>query len=214
VIFGRPETLRFDENEMESLVSVVDGIGVSAMADWDFEVLSEISDYSRKAGKSFALHCSEVVREEIDAILDLKPSFLVHMIQASYSDMEKVSAEKIPIVTCPSANTFFDLRPPLEKMIEADVRVCLGTDNAMLTKPDMFSELRRLRSMFPEETLSDTHLVDTVLDNGRKTLNSILGLRDEVGEYPEFILLDRALDDPYKQVLQARAKDIHSVNQR
>ncbi len=211
-VFGRPVGEKYDKTEMASLLPIVDGIGVSALVDWDYEGLRLTSEHTRKAGKTFALHCSELVREDLEVILGLKPAFLVHMIEATDSDLEACTAGNVPIVICPTVNSFFGIRPPLERMIRAGVRICLGTDNAMLAPPDMFSEMRALRSLLSEEAVSDAGLFDMVFDNGRKALNSILGLGGEVSGYPEFLVLDRPLENPYKQVLQASAENIHPIS--
>lgn len=212
MVYGRPLGEKYSETEMASLLPVVDGIGVSALADWDLEELRLTSEHARKAGKAFALHSSELVREDLEAILELEPAFLVHMIEATDSDLEACAAGNVPIVICPTANSFFGIRPPLERMIRTGVQICLGTDNAMLAPPDMFSEMRALRSLLSEEAMSDAGFFGMVFDNGRKALNSTLGLGGEVSGYPEFLVLDRPLENPYKQVLKASAENIHPAS--
>ncbi|KYK30588.1 MAG: hypothetical protein AYK23_00935 [Candidatus Proteinoplasmatales archaeon SG8-5] len=212
VIFGRPSTQAFDEAEVDSLLSVVDGIGVSGIAEWNRGELKELADMARRAGKPFSLHASESMREDIDAILDMRPAFLIHMIEATDSDLEVCASSQTPIVVCPTANSFFGIRAPVERMLEAGVKVCLGTDNAMLATPDILSEMRALRAMVQKDRLSNPALFRICLDNGRKTLNSILGLSAEVGEYGDFLVLDKPLDDPFGQVLEATEEDIHPVS--
>ncbi len=217
VIFGRPKETRYHETETDSLLPTVDGIGVSAINDWDLDELRQLSEHTRSSGKPFALHASETVREDIEAILDLEPTFLVHMIAATDADLEACSATNVPIVICPTANDFFGLRPPLERMMKADVQVCLGTDNAMLASPDMFSELRKTRAVVSKDVVSDASIFEMTFDNGRKVLNSILGLGAEDGEYPEFLVLDGPMENPldmpmvcpWETVMKARAEDIY-----
>ncbi|MCK4265811.1 MAG: amidohydrolase family protein [Thermoplasmata archaeon] len=208
VIFGRPENLEYNEAELESLLKVVDGIGVSSITDWDPAQLADVSAHARRRNKPFALHASEVSREDMDAILDLSPSLLVHMIHASSEDLGKCADADVPIVLCPSSNSFFGLKAPIKEMFYAGVTVCLGTDNAMLTEPDMFKEMRAFRSLVPGDLLTDAGLLEVVLDNGRKVLNSILGLGARRGEYPDFLVLDLPLNDPYRSVLGASTKDV------
>jgi cytosine/adenosine deaminase-related metal-dependent hydrolase len=191
---------------------VADGIGVSAMADWDQEELRGLADAAAKAGKPFALHASETAREDIDAIMELEPAFLVHMIEATDSDLGMCASAGIPVVVCPTANAFFGLRPPVEMMLEVGVTVCLGTDNAMLAPPDMFSEIRAMRALVPEDVLTDAELLAMVFENGRKTLNSTIGLGGKVGEHVEFLVLDMPQDNPFRRVLTATAENIHPVS--
>jgi cytosine/adenosine deaminase-related metal-dependent hydrolase len=212
VIFGRPDGRSCDGEELAALLSVADGIGVSAMADWDQEELRGLADAAAKAGKPFALHASETAREDIDAIMELEPAFLVHMIEATDSDLGMCASAGIPVVVCPTANAFFGLRPPVEMMLEVGVTVCLGTDNAMLAPPDMFSEIRAMRALIPEDVLTDAELLAMVFENGRKTLNSTIGLGGKVGEHVEFLVLDMPQDNPFRRVLTATAENIHPVS--
>jgi cytosine/adenosine deaminase-related metal-dependent hydrolase len=212
VIFGRPEVQTYKDEEVASLLSVVDGIGVSGVAEWDPGELRELADRTQSAGKPFALHVSETAREDIDVILDLKPAFLIHMVEATDSDLELCASSGIPIVVCPTANSFFGIRAPVERMLKAGVEVCLGTDNAMLAPPDILAEMRALRNLVPEPDMAGPDLLRIGLDNGRKTLNSILGLGAEVGEYGEFLVLDGALEEPHERVLGATADNIHPIS--
>jgi len=214
VIFGRPLGMIYDKNEMDSLLHIVDGIGLSAINDWDHEEILSISEHTRAAGKPFALHASEAVREDIDSIIGLKPSFLVHMTKAAPEDLKVCADNNIPIVICPGSNEFFGLEPPVKEMRGAGVTVCLGTDNAMISKPDMLAELGKLRSMFSKDDVPDSYLLELMFDNSRKTLNSILGLGGEDPEYPEFLVLDSSQDDPIQGLLDADLEDVILIQDR
>jgi cytosine/adenosine deaminase-related metal-dependent hydrolase len=146
-ILGRPKGLAYDREEVEAILSLCDGIGISALRDWDRAELSDLSTHVRGKGKTFALHASETVREDIDGILDLEPEFLVHMVKGTRSDFNRLSVLGIPIVVCPRSNLFFGLRPPIKAMVDADVPVCIGTDNAMLTDLSLLGELRAAREL-------------------------------------------------------------------
>src|SRR5207245_9323158 len=78
-----------DPREVAASLRASDGIAVSSYIDWPRDAIEKLAADARRAKKIFAIHCSERVREEIDAVLDLKPAFLVHMIHATDADLER-----------------------------------------------------------------------------------------------------------------------------
>ncbi|UCH89393.1 MAG: amidohydrolase family protein [Thermoplasmata archaeon] len=140
-VLGRPAALRFDKSELNKIFKLSDGIGLSAFSDWDKDAITAISAVTHRNNKLFALHVSEAVREDIDEILDLNPHYIIHLIEATNKDLQKISEAKIPVVVCTRANMFFGKYPDLTAMVKAKIKLMLGTDNAMLTTPDMLQEL-------------------------------------------------------------------------
>jgi cytosine/adenosine deaminase-related metal-dependent hydrolase len=141
VALGRPSGLSYDGREVAALLRTCDGIGVSAHIDWPPSELEKIAADVRRAGKVFAVHCSERVREDIDAVLGLKPAFLIHMIHATDADLERCADAGVPIVLCPRSNAFFGMTPDIPRMLRAGVELRLGTDNAMINAPSMLREI-------------------------------------------------------------------------
>ncbi len=148
IIMARPREQCYDKKEMDMLLERADGIGVSSAADWPSDELRQVAAHVHRCDGLFALHASEGVREKIHAVLGLQPSFLVHLCRATDDDLRAVADEGVPVVVCPRANAFFGLRPPIERMLELDVPVMLGTDNAMLVSPDIREETACLRQHF------------------------------------------------------------------
>lgn len=204
LIFGRPAELKYDENEMNALLATVDGIGLSSLSDWDPDELAAVSDHARKKRRPLALHASEAVREDIDKILELRPAFLVHMVKGTDDDFKKCAGSKIPIVVCPRANSFFGLKPPVKKMLDAGVQVCLGTDNAMLAGPDTFEEMKALKALLPENYSEE--IIKIALGNGRALLEKLTGSKTE--GYPEFLVMRIAGEEPFAGLLGASAENI------
>jgi cytosine/adenosine deaminase-related metal-dependent hydrolase len=181
VIMGRPESLRFDEEEMDLLLDQVAGVGVSSVTDWDYGDLEEIASMTRSRGKMFALHASERIREDIDLIVDLEPDFLVHMTMATDHDLEVCSDLEIPVVVCPRSNLFFGRTPPLSRMLEKGVTIALGTDNAMISLPDMLTEMEFAGRLIRQQGIDDlSPVLDMAVANGRKFLN----LNETIGIQP------------------------------
>jgi len=144
VVLSRPSQMIYEKEELDKLLQNSDGIGLSSISDWEPSEIEKISKHARKKKKLFALHASEVVREDIDRILDLHPNLLVHMIAATKADLERVNDANIPIVICPRSYAFFRLKNNLKLMKKIGVPLMLGTDNAMINTPDVIQEVRVL----------------------------------------------------------------------
>ncbi|MFO8133269.1 MAG: amidohydrolase family protein [Thermoplasmatota archaeon] len=180
-ILARPRGHRYDAGELDMLLERADGIGVSSISDWPREILEQVAAHTRRHGKMFALHASEAVRENIDGVLSLEPSFLVHLCRASDGDLQAVADAGVPVVVCPRANAFFGLRPPVERMLELGVPVMLGTDNAMLVLPDMRAEITYLREHFD---VSPGDVQAMTAANPRKYLNVGGNIHQRAGGNP------------------------------
>ena len=204
IIMGRP-IAGYEPLEMDALLGVVDGIGLSAISDIDNEELQLISDHARSAGKILGMHASEAIQEDSDAYLGLKPDFLVHMVKADEDDLAACHDADIPVVVCPSANDYFGLKPPVRQMLDAGITVCLGTDNAMLSAPDIFREMRFLADNFD---LDSKEVLSIVFENGGKVLNSLPGLWAADRKNQDFFVLEAELDSPWGEVLEARPENV------
>ena len=148
IILGRPSKMEYDKDEVDRLLSISHGIGLSSVSDWEYEEIEKIAEHVNKKNKIFALHVSEARHEDIDDVLKLKPNFIVHMCMAKKQDIEKVAEENIPVVICPRANSFFGLRPKVEILMEYGVKLMLGTDNAMIVEPNIIEEMNYLIKNF------------------------------------------------------------------
>ena len=171
-VLGKPRAPHFDREEISELLKITEGIGPSSISDWDYEELRELTDFVRSRGKMVALHCSERVREELDMVLDLRPSYLVHMTQATDADLERCAQLGIPIVVCARSNMFFGMTPPLGRMIERGVTVALGTDNAMISMPDLLVEMEFVGRLLRQQGIGRLdRVLSMAVSNGRKIIN-------------------------------------------
>ena len=169
LILSRPKKLNYDRDEVENLLENCDGIGASSISDWHYSDLQKLAKHARDRGKMFALHASERVREDIDLVLDLKPSFLVHMLCATGDDLERVKDNDIPIVVCPRSNSFYGLKPDFELLKKKQVGVLVGTDNAMLNSTSILDEIKYIRSI--SRLFSEEELLYMITYGARKALN-------------------------------------------
>jgi len=188
LILSRPDSLKYDKNEVDVLLKNSDGIAISSISDWDYSELQKIARDTREKNKIFALHASERIRENIDNILDLKPNFLVHMIKASESDLIRVKENRIPIIICPRANSFYSLKPNFSLLKKVEVDLSLGTDNAMLNSPAILDEIRYIQSISRDFSIFE--LLNMITFGARKALNldwNILGSNSKA----DFVVIDK-----------------------
>ena len=196
--FSRPRSLKYSKNEIDELLKKSEGIGISGISDWEYSELVKVSKHVKKKGKKFAFHASEDKRENIDNILDLQPDFLIHMTKASDSDLEIVADNKIPIVICPRANVFFGEIPNIPRMLKYGIKLNLGTDNVMINKPDMFTEME-----FAYKISRLNGFVSSKDILKMATFPKILNLRNEVevGKLANFQVLKINTENPFKEIV-------------
>jgi cytosine/adenosine deaminase-related metal-dependent hydrolase len=187
VILSRPSHMTYNKEELDELLNSSNGIGLSSISDWEPTEIEKIAQHVRRKKKLFALHGSEVNRENIDVLLDLHPSFLVHMIAASQEDLERVKDADVPIVVCPRSYVFFYLKAHFEMMKNTGVTMLLGTDNAMINSPDVGEDVRLLRHT---GLFSDEELLTNVTYTPRKALNLDDGIQGR-DLLKHFIVLER-----------------------
>ncbi|MDR0198492.1 MAG: amidohydrolase family protein [Methanomassiliicoccaceae archaeon] len=180
MILGRPSG-SYDANEMDAVLDITDGIGISGISDMGANELDAIADHVRKRGKILGIHVSERAREDIGRVMSLSPSFVVHMVCAADSDMRVCADNAIPIVSCPRSNMFFGRVPPLDRMISSGADVAIGTDNAMLCVPDMRAEARTFLGILEKRGYGTVDTIRSLLMNCRKVLYGGYGLQMRVG---------------------------------
>lgn len=139
VTFARPSNIE----EAELLLKYnIDGFGMSSARDHDLNFLEELRDFARKKRLMFAIHAGERGDEDVEGALALEPDLLIHMNKASAKNLKKAMDERIPIVSCIRSNVFFDLLNPrnYQTLSEYD-RWLIGSDNVMISSPNMLSEM-------------------------------------------------------------------------
>ena len=189
VVLGRPGGLEYDSKEVEGLLKRCDGIGVSAVSDWEYPELHKLAAHARRKRKLFGIHASEVVRESIDAVLDLKPSFIVHLVKAEEFDYERVAAEGVPVVVCPRANAFFGLRPRIDLMKRFGITVALGTDNAMISPPRMLAAVQSAWEISRQSGVGPAWALASAIEGFRKILNVPEGIPFKPGSWADFFVV-------------------------
>jgi cytosine/adenosine deaminase-related metal-dependent hydrolase len=213
IVLGRPLSSESSDEEVNAILGSCDGIGMSAISDWPFDLLQRLSSRAKAAGKVFSIHASEAVKEDIDKILDLRPDFLVHMVKATDSDLERCADAKIPVVVCPRSNEFFGLEPDIGRLTRAGLHVALGTDNGMIARPDMIEELKAaFRISKRRGSISPLEAVSLATFGGRKVLNATAKITSEIGTKSDLSIVEVAGTDPLSEmVTSASSRDVRAI---
>ncbi|MEM0155800.1 MAG: amidohydrolase family protein [Thermoplasmataceae archaeon] len=161
--------------ELISSIRISDGIGISSEKDLDHSLINQASKIAKDNGKIFAIHVSEVERENMDYVISLQPDFVVHGINASIEDLESLADRKIPLAITPRSNYFYGMRPDYSLMTDSGIEMMLGTDNAMITAPDIYAEMDFLyRIQKSVNRISPDDIINMVFMNPYKRLERYL----------------------------------------
>jgi len=197
IILGRPANLIYSKAELSTLLPKVEGIGISSISDWEYSELEKLASIVKQEKKLFALHACERMHEDMDKILDLKPDFLIHMTYGTEADFEKLSELEIPVVLCIRTNIFFNNLPNISKMLNNNVTLVLGTDNAMINNPNLFDEAKVCFEYSNKKgTLSPETLLKMLTLNLKKILNPNYYISLAPGTPSNFMVLNIPLSKP------------------
>ena len=188
VILSRPNQLTYNKDDIDLLLKNSQGIGLSSITDWEYSEIEKIAKHTKKRKKTFAIHASERIREDIELVLNLKPNFLIHMVKATESDLIRAKDANIPIAVCPRSNAFFGLKPNIKMMKKIGIDIMVGTDNAMLNAPSVLDEIRYIQSLSTEFTKWE--LLQMITYIPRKALNLDVDILD-LNSPAEFVVLDK-----------------------
>lgn len=188
------------KNELSKILKNCDGIGISGANENSNSVLRFYS----KTKKLRAIHAAETKesvnaskkmtrKSEVIRALQLKPHFLVHMTQASKSELFLASKTR-GIVICPRANAALaEGIPDLQMMLQAKCNVTIGTDNVMINSPDMFREMDYLWKVsmgINKKRIDPKQILKMATVNAGKLLQKQIGIIEH-GKIADFILIDK-----------------------
>lgn len=138
--------------QAEEVLKLADGLGISGANENTDAALVQYGELA--AAKLVAIHAAEsketvelslarTGRSEVERVMEhLKPDVVVHMTNASDSDIALVAGRNAGVVVCPRANGVLGAGVPrVADMLEKGCQIAIGTDNVMLNSPDVFREL-------------------------------------------------------------------------
>ena len=210
-IYRNKNLSEVDERFEESVMNILDistGINVSGMAEWDYSDLLYIRDNLGK-DKLFSFHFSEDKREDVEMAIELKPDFVIHGNMMTEDDIIMLKENNIPIVSCPSSSIRFGYKPPFDKFYKHEMKIFIGTDNAMFGEPDMLREIKILKTLYPTIPLEDIiyySLCYNLTNISGKTLNYECDIEYGFYEEDEIRLnhLECETESPEKSVMNAK----------
>ena len=153
LIFGRPDKPYAPTEdvlgEVDRVLRNANGIGISGVNDMDSGLVRALLEYTREQKRLFAIHAGEKDRTDIEEALSLEPDMLIHMTNAIKSDISMTADADVPVIVCPRSNFTTGVgMAPICDMLEAGVKVGVGTDNVMLNSTNMFAEMEVLSKVF------------------------------------------------------------------
>jgi cytosine/adenosine deaminase-related metal-dependent hydrolase len=212
IALGRPVGLEHDAKEISAILRASDGIALSSFVDWPEDAIKKLAAQVRREKKIFAIHCSERIREDVEEVLDLSPAFLVHMVHATDSDLERCADAGVPIVLCPRSNAFFGMTPDIPRMIRSGVELYLGTDNAMINVPSMLREIEfAYRVARMKDGVSAREIFEMAI-RGRRLSDPESSCAIRVGEPADLAVFDLpGGSSGFASLMRASASDISLV---
>ena len=176
------------EPELEDLLGVCDGVGVSGANENSTAVLERYSDtpklraiHSAETEQSAARSQEVAGRSETSRALALRPDFLVHMTYAPADDLRMAAKATRGIVVCPRANSALaEGIPDIAAMQMHGCTLALGTDNVMVNSPDMFREMDfawKAGMGICKKRIPPRDILKMATVNGGKILNMDVGRR-------------------------------------
>ena len=155
------------------------GLGISSTRDHSPEIIAESVAQARRKNQAVGIHAGEAGRDDIEGALALQPDFLVHMNRAEDADLRQVASRGISVVVCPRSNLMTGVGlPPVAAMSRLGINLAAGTDNVMLSSPDMFEEMHLLANALLHD---DRQVFKMCTLNGAK----IVGLDRRLGSIQE-----------------------------
>lgn len=186
-LLGRPTRLPVARDELDDLLELADGLGVSSLSDVGEEAWHAIAEACHRARKPLAVHVSERRREDVGTVLGGRPALLVHLTKANRHDLREVRDAGVPVALCPSSNAFFRLRCPVAALHAAQIPFHFGTDNAMLGSIHVVHEAVRAKRLAP--AIPDGALLRALTRSPEKALNHVRPVRSLAGSRGRLVLL-------------------------
>jgi cytosine/adenosine deaminase-related metal-dependent hydrolase len=203
VILGRPTRRPVEPRELGDVLAASDGIGLSSARDEDLGDRERVARACRAAGKRFALHASEAVRETPESFLRPRPDLVVHLAKATPEDLAAVRDARVPVVVCPRSNALFGRQPDLAAMERLGLSMLLGTDNAMFHAPSIWREVEfaYVATRLRQRPVSAAFLSRSVLVAPWEWLGAPDAARIAPGSPARPLVLRLPPDDPEYQVV-------------
>ncbi len=178
---------KLTKDYIDEILKSADGVGISSPLYFSPEDLSLLYKQSRKAGKLFFSHASEI--KETHDSNDFKllfnvgiPDAVIHGTWLTSEELALLRELDVTLVLCLRSNLWFlSGLPNLKEIYSLGINVALGTDNGGWIKPDLWREAELLYFLMRREGIDDPNWVLKALVN-----TSPLHLRNYLKEGSSF----------------------------
>ena len=213
VTLGRMSEGNSGEELHEEAISILenaDGLGIRDINAYPIDLINELRN--QFPDKIFAMHVSEGATSEKRShkefgagqtarALEISLDLLIHLTNTPALDLYKVATCGTKAVCCPRANAILgDGLPDLAAWIAAGIEFGIGSDNMMVSSPDMFREMDFLSRM-ARGAHQDPSAIDFRQVFKAATINGAKALKIEqdlgslaIGKEASFLVID--LDSP------------------
>ncbi len=191
LMMGRPASGGYDRLEIDEVLDRSNGLGLSGMADMEYSTAKSLATHVHARGKLLAIHVSEVERDDIEKVMALRPDLVIHMRHNAPSDLHALNSAEVPIAVCPTSSGRLGDVPDIGSMLDAGCTVLLGSDNAMVSAPDIVQELAFAGA---ELDLGESHL-ERLLGASGKGLNRMAIIDFDPGQRADFTVLEGDFED-------------------
>jgi len=160
IILGRDDSFYGEDPDLskvkiaiKKIIKVCDGIAPSGFGEITDEVAYLISSQCEKYGKISSIHAGEYETIQKDSLVctgktEIKRAIvsgfdqLIHITAPLNNDLELIAKNNKNVVLCPRSNGTFSVGiPPLIEILKKGIKPLIGTDNVMITSPNIFREL-------------------------------------------------------------------------
>jgi len=127
--------------------------------------------------KIVSVHAGEL-SGEVECALNVRPDSIVHYTHCTEEDIYEAAKNGISVILCPRSNASLKAGfPPARELFDAGVNVALGTDNVMISPPDMWREMEFLyRSSCLFGGLTPLEVLKAATVNGGRALKRDVGV--------------------------------------
>jgi len=143
-----------------------DGLGISSPLDYNVE------DLVKEASK-FRITAAHIAEDEesrkmgdLEIAMEAGIRIAVHGVFLDYGDLQAMRDRNMSLVACTRSNMWHGIGlPPIKDIVESDVTLGLGTDNAAWSTPDIWEEARSFFLAGRLQGLKQEKLIDKILSS-------------------------------------------------
>jgi len=195
---------------LEKLLDSCDGVAPSGLGEIDDYIATLITETARNRGKLSAIHVAEYQqvqndsldatgKSEVQRAIEAGFNILIHLTAPLKDDLDLVARNKTPIVICPRSNGALAVGiPPVKEMLEAGIKLLLGTDNVMFNSPNMFREMEyalKVTRGYYKEYFPPREFIKMATVNAAQALKLNVGCIEE-GRIADILLVEKISHDP------------------